>query len=149
MTVVFIEYFVKKKYPLNTENFEKQKDRFRKIVEFSGLNNTEFGRKVGISKQQVSNILAGSRDISDLLAVTMELVWGFRKEWSQYGIGPEMRTDQFKEELQNRIGEIDQLLFNLNRDPEAKAMLCDYFMLNPERQSLVKALVRNFKNEIS
>ncbi|WP_078126255.1 helix-turn-helix domain-containing protein [Leptospira alexanderi] len=74
---------------MNSFDLKTQSGRLRLIIAETGMTQSRFGEEVGISKQQVSNILSGERDVSDPVALVIEHKFGFRKDWLLMKNGPQ------------------------------------------------------------
>ncbi|MBM9500564.1 transcriptional regulator [Leptospira sp. 201903071] len=67
----------------------EQKKRLKIILNHFEGNQTEFGKTIGKSKQTVSGWLSGRFPIPEDAAITIEMVHGFRREWTLRGENPE------------------------------------------------------------
>ncbi|EMO78599.1 DNA-binding helix-turn-helix protein [Leptospira kirschneri str. 200801774] len=56
------------------------------------LSQDDFAKSIGISQEFLSQIENNKRDLTDRITIIIELKYGFRKEWTHKGIGPEKDT---------------------------------------------------------
>ncbi|WP_249262203.1 helix-turn-helix domain-containing protein [Leptospira alexanderi] len=132
---------------MKTKKIELVKDRFRHILISSGLNNTEFAESVGISKGQVSNILAGERDISEPVAILIEKIYGFRREWTLEGIGPEKNeTAAFPLSEQDKLQLTNDIVLSrkITNNPTLKEIAEMLVKIQADDLKKIKAIVETF-----
>lgn len=66
--------------------------RFKKIRDFYKLNQVDFGKKLGVSRDVISNIEQGRVEPKDLIINHVCDIYSVNKEWLLYGTG-KMTTD--------------------------------------------------------
>ena len=84
-------------------------NRIKEIRKFSGLNQTEFGARIGVAPNTVSGYESGSREASDAIIKSICREFGVSETWLRTGAG-EMKADTSREE------EMGQLLGELLAD---------------------------------
>lgn len=73
------------------------KDRIRSVRKAAGLNQTEFGKALGVSLSAVSKWEMGLADMSSAVILLLCQKFGVNETWLRTGAG-EMRADQSREE---------------------------------------------------
>ncbi len=84
----------------------KQAERLKKLLSELGVNQASFARALGISKGQITNILNGEREISNILALAITAVYTERpinSNWLLTGEG-EMFLGDGSTPLTNHAG---------------------------------------------
>lgn len=123
------------KHSMNSFDLKTQSGRLRLIIAETGMTQSRFGEEVGISKQQVSNILSGERDVSDPVALVIEHRFGFRKDWLLMKNGPQ----------KNKMNAFDIAALDaentfhrkLDRTSGVRKMIKDFFLLSPKDQKMI------------
>ncbi|MGQ2844277.1 helix-turn-helix domain-containing protein [Leptospira interrogans] len=135
-----------KKYPTNTFNLKTQSGRLAFIISETGLTKSRFGEEVGISKQQVSNIISGEREISDPVAMVIEYKFGFRKVWTLTGNGIKKEHKRNSQEIEALNSDI-QLLRKIDRVPGAKKIIEDILVLGSKDRAVIEDMIKRLKKK--
>ncbi|WP_032918424.1 helix-turn-helix domain-containing protein [Leptospira santarosai] len=113
------------------------------------FNQDEFASSIGISQEFLSQIENNKRDLTDRTALTIELKYGFRREWTLTGSGPQKKTSHSPSPLSaDKAKEMethDRRFRKLNTTPGAVEMLDDYLTLNERDRATVNSLVKQLK----
>ena len=86
------------------------KDRIREIRKRLGLNQTEFGQKVGLSQGAITGYEKGIHAPSDAILKLICTTYNVDYNWLKYGdgLGPFIQSESLEDEL-------DRLMFNQSR----------------------------------
>nr|WP_017851745.1 helix-turn-helix transcriptional regulator [Leptospira interrogans] len=131
---------------MNTFNFKTQAGRLAFIISETGLTQSRFGEEVGISKQQVSNIIAGEREISEPVAMVIEYKFGFRKVWVLSGNGNKKEHKRNSHEIEALNSDI-QLLRKIDRMPGVKKIIEDILILGTEDRAIIEDMIKRLKKK--
>ncbi|MDI7175140.1 helix-turn-helix domain-containing protein [Leptospira santarosai] len=131
---------------MNTFNLKTQAGRLAYIISETGLTQSRFGEEVGISKQQVSNIIAGEREISDPVAMVIEYKFGFQKVWVLSGNGNKKDQKRNSKEIEALNSDI-QLLRKIERIPRVKQMIEDILILDSEDRAVIEDMIKRLRKK--
>ncbi|EMM99350.1 helix-turn-helix domain-containing protein [Leptospira noguchii] len=131
---------------MNTFNLKTQAGRLAYIISETGLTQSRFGEEVGISKQQVSNIIAGEREISDPVAMVIEYKFGFRKVWVLSGSGNKKDQKRNSKEIDALNSDI-QLLRKIERISGVKQIIEDILILDSEDRAVIEEMVKRLRKK--
>jgi len=127
---------------LNTFDFKLANERFFWIVSESGLSYENFGRSVGITKGQVSNIISGAREVSETLAIAIENEYKVNRRWILSGEGkPELSE---RDRNLNEIARITAQGRKLDQVPEIKHLLDAITKLKKEDYNSLVLIINKF-----
>ncbi|WP_173644598.1 helix-turn-helix domain-containing protein [Leptospira alstonii] len=135
-----------KKYPVNTFDLKTQSGRFAFIISETGMTQSLFGNEVGISKQQVSNIISGERELSDPVAMVIEYKFGFRKDWVLTGNGTQKNKKGNSQEVATLNAELT-FLRKVDRIPGIRKLLEDILTLASEDRAVIEDMVDRLKKK--
>lgn len=76
--------------------------RLKELRKELGLNQTEFGEKLGVAQSTVAGWELGSRDIPDIAIISICRAYNVREEWLREGTG-EMYATLSREEEMGRL----------------------------------------------
>ncbi len=82
------------------------KDRIRTIREHEKLNQTEFGKKIGISRDTVANIENGRIEIKDIFIKSICKEFSVNEDWLRTGEGEMFVTKTRKQEITDFLGDM-------------------------------------------
>ncbi len=131
---------------MNTFNLKTQSGRLAYIISETGMTQSRFGEEVGISKQQVSNIIAGEREVSEPVAMVIEYKFGFRKEWILTGNGSKKDQKRNSQEITALNSDI-QLQRKIERIPGVKKLVENLLTLSSEDRAVIEDMVKRLKKK--
>ncbi|EMN45125.1 helix-turn-helix domain-containing protein [Leptospira weilii] len=131
---------------MNTFNLKTQSGRLAYIISETGMTQSRFGEEAGISKQQVSNIIAGEREVSEPVAMVIEYKFGFRKEWILTGNGSKKDQKRNSQEITALNSDI-QLQRKIERIPGVKKLIEDFLTLSSEDRAVIEDMVKRLKKK--
>lgn len=114
-------------------------ERIRLVRKETGLNQTDFGEKVGLRQSSLGQIESGVRNATDRTILLICQKYSVREEWLRDGIGKMFDMD-------NTI--ITQLSDEYDLDGFEKAMIEGFLKMRPEERKVIKSYVRNLVDEI-
>lgn len=94
-------------------------DRLRTLLNHTGLSQSEFAEKLGISKGQISNILSGERGITNLMALALKAEFSVNPNWLLTGEGEMFLNHEKGVNViigDNNIHGSNNTIYHLNRD---------------------------------
>lgn len=95
------------------------KDRIKAIRKSTGLNQSEFGAKIGVAQTTIAGYENGSRSLSDAAIISICREFGINEEWLRTGEG-EMKHVNSKEE---EITAVVRQLFEARPDSFKAALI--------------------------
>lgn len=78
------------------------KERIKEIRKLNGLNQTEFGQKIGVAQATIAGYEAGSRAVPNVVVTAICDKFGVLESWLREGIGP-MYAPTGREEEMTRL----------------------------------------------
>lgn len=99
-------------------------DRIKQVRQYAGLNQTEFGKRLGIKQNSVSQIEASNRIPSDQLVLSICREFGVSRHWLETGEG-DMIDPQ-------AVTDIEQLTRAMEGQSEAKKAILRAVALMPD-----------------
>lgn len=72
-------------------------DRIKEIRKENGLNQAEFGNKIGVSRDVIANIEGNRIEVKDIHIIAISNTFGVSESWLRYGIEPKQQepSDDF------------------------------------------------------
>lgn len=118
------------------------KERIKKIRKESGLNQTDFGSRIGVKQSSVTGYESGTRAPMDAIIMSICREFNVNEEWLRYGTG-EMHNVPEDE----RAAYVSYLLENVD-DPVANliASIMKTYLECDEKDKLV---LRNFVDKLT
>ena len=83
---------------------DKMNERLKDLRLEKNLNQTDFGKKIGLSKSQIACYENGSRKITDRTITTICEKFKVNEEWLRHGIGPQKKRMTPADELAYLMG---------------------------------------------
>ena len=83
---------------------DKMNERLKNLRLEKNLNQTDFGKKIGLSKSQIACYENGSRKITDRTITTICEKFKVNEEWLRHGIGPQKKQMTPADELAYLMG---------------------------------------------
>ena len=83
---------------------DKMNERLKDLRLEKNLNQTDFGKKIGLSKSQIACYENGSRKITDGTITTICEKFKVNEEWLRHGIGPQKKQMTPADELAYLMG---------------------------------------------
>ena len=83
---------------------DKMNERLKDLRLEKNLNQTDFGKKIGLSKSQIACYENGSRKITDRTITTICEKFKVNEEWLRHGIGPQKKQMTPADELAYLMG---------------------------------------------
>ena len=105
-------------------------ERVKELRISFGLNQEEFGNKIGLSKSGISNIESGTRNVTDK---HIKLICGefcIKEEWLRYGVG-EMK-------IKTPLDIMEQLKKEFCLDDFSYSLVYEYLKLSQEKRQAVR-----------
>ncbi len=112
-------------------------ERIREIRKKNKLSQTEFGKKIGVSRSVISNIEYNSVEPSDLIIKAICAEYGINEEWIRTGKGDINSGEEIKKIVQALA---DKYEFNEN----AVKLLENYLKLKEEYRVVIDKLLEFF-----
>ena len=110
-------------------------ERIRLIRKETGLNQTDFGEKVGLRQSSLGQIESGVRNATDRTIILICEKYGVREEWLRNGTG-----EMF---LESDSTIVSQLSSEYGLDAFEKVLIEGFLKMKPEERAVVKTYVRN------
>lgn len=82
------------------------KDRIKKVRKDSGLTQVEFGEKIGVKGNTVTNYETGSRTPTDAVLLSICREFSINQEWLKNGVGEPYVKKSKNEQIGELIGEV-------------------------------------------
>ena len=115
------------------------KDRIKQIRKATGLNQTEFGARVGVKGNTIGNYELGLRNPSDAVIFSICREFGVDEVWLRTGKGEMFVQLSDDEEFLQIMTDIQ-----VSDDPFIRSILKAYWLLSDEK----KAVIREFVDSI-
>ena len=110
-------------------------ERIRLIRKETGLNQTDFGEKVGLRQSSLGQIESGVRNATDRTIILICEKYGVREEWLRNGTG-----EMFVESDSTIVS---QLSSEYGLDAFEKVLIEGFLKMKPEERAVIKTYVRN------
>ena len=110
-------------------------ERIRLIRKETGLNQTDFGEKVGLRQSSLGQIESGVRNATDRTIILICEKYGVREEWLRNGTG-----EMF---LETDSTIFSQLSSEYGLDAFEKVLIEGFLKMKPEERAVIKTYVRN------
>lgn len=115
-------------------------ERIRLIRKETGLNQTDFGEKVGLRQSSLGQIESGVRNATDRTIILICEKYGVREEWLRNGTG-----EMF---LETDSTIVSQLSSEYGLDAFEKAMINGFLKMKPEQRAMLKEWVKSAMCEV-
>jgi len=112
----------------------KLKERIKTVRKHYKLNQIEFGKKLGVSRDVISNIEQGRVEAKDLIINHICDIYAINKDWLLYGKG-----NMLKETVENMLQELIKA-YDLNSDEIV--IIKNYIQLKKEDRQKFASLLR-------
>ena len=83
---------------------DKMNERLKELRLEKNLNQTEFGKKIGLSKSQIACYENGSRKITDRTITAICEKFKINEQWLRHGVGPQKKQMTPTDELAYLMG---------------------------------------------
>ena len=110
-------------------------ERIRLIRKETGLNQTDFGEKVGLRQSSLGQIESGVRNATDRTIILICEKYGVREEWLRNGTG-----EMF---LESDSTIVSQLSSEYGLDAFEKVLIEGFLKMKPKERAVIKTYVRN------
>ncbi|OUO65684.1 hypothetical protein B5F55_16795 [Anaerotruncus colihominis] len=110
-------------------------ERIRLIRKETGLNQTDFGEKVGLRQSSLGQIESGVRNATDRTIILICEKYGVREEWLRNGTG-----EMF---LETDSTIVSQLSSEYGLDAFEKVLIEGFLKMKPEERAVIKTYVHN------
>ena len=110
-------------------------ERIRSIRKETGLNQTDFGEKVGLRQSSLGQIESGVRNATDRTIILICEKYGVREDWLRNGTG-----EMF---LETDSTIVSQLSSEYGIDAFEKVLIEGFLKMKPEERAVIKTYVRN------
>lgn len=117
--------------------------RIKDIRKASGLNQTEFGERLGVAQSTVAGWELGARDISDIGVRAICREFGVSEEWLRYGSGDMYAAASREEELGRLVRRL------LSASPASFQSACITTLLRFDPEGPEWALVEQIYNSLA
>ncbi len=115
-------------------------ERIRQVRKVTGLNQTDFGKNVGLRQSSLGQIESGVRKATDRTILLICEKYGVLEEWLRTGEG-----DMFTE---TDATILSQLSDEYGLDSFEKIMIEGFLKLKPEERGVIKSYVRNLMEKL-
>lgn len=114
-------------------------ERMRIVRKELGLNQTDFGEKIGFKQALIGQMENGSRNVLDRTILLMCEKYGIREEWLRDGTGEMFNIDSTI---------ITQLSSEYDLDGFERAMIEGFLKMRPEERKVIKSYVQNLLDKL-
>ena len=130
------------RYIIVSERGDILKDRIRTIRKTLGLTQTDFGAKIGVKGNTITNYETGLRTPSDAVIISICREFDVNEAWLRTGHG-EMFLQL------NEDAELDKLFaaIQLSDDEFIKSLLRAYWRLPQEKKAVIWELIENIQTK--
>lgn len=118
-------------------------ERIKKVRTYSKLTQTEFANKIGLTKNFISLVENGNRDVSDRTIKDICSTFGCNEVWLRTGVGEPFAPKTREEE----IAAFTASLLS-NGSPEAKAFIAVLARTTPNEWELFAKKLRELAEEV-
>lgn len=119
------------------------KDRIRQVRKTTGLNQAEFGARVGVKGNTIGNYEIGLRSPSDAVIFSICREFRVSETWLRTGEGEMFLPVDADEELAQVLAEI-----KLSDDQLIKAIIKSYWKLDDAGKSVIRQLVADLADAV-
>ena len=119
------------------------KDRIRQVRKTTGLNQAEFGARVGVKGNTIGNYEIGLRSPSDAVIFSICREFRVSEHWLRTGEGEMFLPVDADEELAQVLAEI-----KLSDDQLIKAIIKSYWKLDDAGKSVIRQLVADLADAV-
>ena len=116
-------------------------ERMKAIRKNLGLNQTEFGEKIGYKQALIGQMENGARKVLDRTILLICEKYSVNEEW--------LRNETEPMFIESNSTIISQLADEYNLDVYEKAMISSFLKLKPEQRQFVRNWIKNAMDEIS
>ncbi len=110
-------------------------ERIRQVRKIVGLNQTDFGKNVGLRQSSLGQIESGVRNATDRTILLICEKYGVLEEW--------LRTGEGEMFIESDSTIISQLANEYELDSFEKIMIEGFLKLRPEERKVIKSYIRN------
>lgn len=118
------------------------KERIKKIRKESGLNQTDFGSRIGVKQSSVTGYESGTRAPMDAIIMSICREFNVNEEWLRYGTG-----EMYSVPEDDRAAYVSYLLENVD-DPVAN-LIASIMKTYLECDEKDKMVLRNFVDKLT
>lgn len=118
------------------------KDRMRQLRKELGLNQTEFGERIGVKQGSVAGYESGARTPIDAVVNSICREFNVNEEWLRNGTG-----DMFLEAEENSIIAKATMMLG-EKDPLFEAFIDTYSRLTPKNRELLFQFMADFSHTL-
>lgn len=111
-------------------------ERIRELRKTLGLNQTDFGEKIGIKQGSIAGYESGARTPIDSVILSMCREFNVNEEWLRTGEGEMFRPISQEDEFMRAASEL-----RIEKEEGAMQALIEYWKMNPEQRKLIKDFI--------
>lgn len=111
-------------------------ERIKELRKFLGLNQTEFGDRIGIKQTTVAGYESGSRTPIDSVVLSMCREFNVNEEWLRTGDGEMFNPVSQEDEFMRAATEL-----RIEKEEGAMQALIEYWKMTPEQRKLIKDFI--------
>ena len=115
-------------------------ERIRLIRKETGLNQTDFGEKVGLRQSSLGQIESGVRNATDRTIILICEKYGVREEWLRNGTG-EMFLDFTEDEFSRAAA-------TLSNDAFVRSLIVEYWKLDEDSRQLFRDFIHKLSDNM-
>lgn len=119
------------------------KDRIRQLRKELGLNQTEFGERIGVKQGSVAGYESGARTPIDAVITSICREFNVNENWLRDGVG-----EMFLEPKENSIVAKATMLLG-EKDPLFEAFIDTYSQLTPRNRELLMQFMSDFSDALN
>lgn len=110
--------------------------RIRELRKALGLNQTDFGEKIGIKQGSIAGYESGSRTPIDSVVLSMCREFNVNEEWLRTGDGEMFNPVSQEDEFMRAATEL-----RIEKEEGAMQALIEYWKMTPEQRKLIKDFI--------
>ena len=114
------------------------KDRIRQLRKELGLNQTEFGERIGVKQTTIAGYETGAKNPMESVVVSICREFSVNEEWLRNGTG-----EMFAEAKENSIVAKATMLLG-EKDPLFEAFIDTYSRLTPKNREILQQFMSDF-----
>ncbi len=114
------------------------KDRIRQLRKELGLNQTEFGERIGVKQTTIAGYETGAKNPMESVVVSICREFSVNEEWLRNGTG-----EMFVEAKENSIVAKATMLLG-EKDPLFEAFIDTYSRLTPKNREILQQFMSDF-----
>lgn len=111
-------------------------ERIRELRKALGLNQTEFGEKIGIKQGSIAGYESGARTPIDSVILSMCREFNVNEEWLRTGEGEMFSPISQEDEFMRAAAEL-----RIGKEEGAMQALIEYWKMTPEQRKLIKDFI--------